>query len=168
MWEKDPLEERARKYREAVAPYLGGQELEAAGIFRRPGAWLQGGGLDPEHLLASVLAVFERVLRVFGRAEEKLRMGRLSKLPESFLLAVTWEKVYVFSYEGASGILIQAEIAAFDRDEIRIRSMAGGEVLSLETTEQGRTRSIELDGEVVSVYPGAAEVIAALSTARST
>jgi hypothetical protein len=124
---------------------------------------LQGGGLDPELLVASGLAILERVLRVFGRAEEKLRTGRLSKLPESFLLAVTREKVYAFRYEGATGTQIQEEITAFARDEIRIRSMAGGEVLSLEATENGRTRSIELDGEVVSVYPGAAEVIAALS-----
>jgi hypothetical protein len=163
MSENDPFEERARKYREAVAPYLGGQEFEATGVFRRPGPWLQGGGLDPELLLASLFAVFEGVLRVFGRAEEKLRMGRLSKLPESFLLAVTRDKVHVFSYEGASGVLIQEEIVAFDRDQIRIRSMAGGEVLALEAMENGRTRSIELDGEVVSVYPGAAEVVAALS-----
>jgi hypothetical protein len=50
----------------------------------------------------------------------------------------------------------------FDRDEIRLRSIAGGEVLYLDATENGRTHTIDLDGEVVDQYPGAPEVVAAL------
>jgi sporulation protein YlmC with PRC-barrel domain len=51
----------------------------------------------------------------------------------------------------------------FDRDEVRIRSIAGGEVLQISGMETGRTRQIDLDGEVVKKSPGATEVLAAIS-----
>jgi hypothetical protein len=72
--------------------------------------------------------------------------------------------VHAFKYRsGSEGFRIEEEMAAFDRDAVGLRSIAGGEILYLSATERGRTREIDLDGGAVEHSPGAAEVVAALS-----
>jgi hypothetical protein len=140
----------ARRYREAAEAYLGGRKVEAAGVFQRP-SWL-----SPGHET-------EGSFRGLEALEERLTHGRLGPLPTSFLLAVTKDKVHAFTYGGeGQDFQVREEIAVFDRDEVRMRSIAGGEVVQLSGMEKGRTRQIDLDGEVVKKSPGATEVLAAL------
>jgi hypothetical protein len=141
----------ATRYREAAEAYLGGRKVEAAGVFQRPG-WL-----TPGHET-------EGSFRGLEALEERLTHGRPGGMPASFLLAVTKDKVHAFRYGGeGQDFQVREEIAVFDRDEVRIRSIAGGEVLQLSGMETGRTRQIDLDGEVVKKSPGATEVLAAIS-----
>jgi hypothetical protein len=140
----------ATRYREAAEAYLGGRKVEAAGVFQRPG-WL-----TPGHETGS--------FRGLEALEERLTHGRPGGMPASFLLAVTKDKVHAFRYGGeGQDFQVREEIAVLDRDEVRIRSIAGGKVLQLSGMETGRTRQIDLDGEVVKKSPGATEVLAALS-----
>lgn len=145
--------EWARTYREAAEAHLGGRKVEAAGVFQRPGRWLG--------LVETV--TIEAPFRGLEWLKERLTMGRLGRLHGSFLLAVTNDKVHAFKYRGGQNFQVQKEIAVFDRDEVRLRSAAGGEVIYLSAPERGRTRAIDLDAELLKEHPGAAEVLAALS-----
>ena len=144
------MESAARRtYREAAEAYLGG-EVEAAAPFHRPGPLP----------LSATGAVLERALDWLNDRLE----GRVGRLRGNFLLAVTKNKVHALKYtSGSEGLRIEEELAAFDRDAVGLRSVAGGEVLCLSATERGRTREIDLDGEAVEHSPGASEVVAALS-----
>jgi hypothetical protein len=136
----------AQEYREAAESYLGGAKVDAAGIFQRPPS-MTGGGL-------------ERILDWLNDLLE----GRLGLLRGRFLLVVTPDRVYAFRFKDVGvGLRIEEEIASFDRDEVRLRSYAGGELFHLSATERGRIREIDLDGEAVTEASGAPEVIAALS-----
>jgi hypothetical protein len=123
--------------------------------------WSQGGsgGDLPTALSLGVLdGVFDWL--------NDLREGRLRLLRGRFLLVVTPDRVYAFRFKDVGGglrIEIEDEIASFDRDDVRLRSYAGGELFHLSATERGRVREIELDGAVVTEASGASEVIAALS-----
>jgi hypothetical protein len=143
--------EGATRYREAAEAYLGGRRVEAAGVFQRPD-WL-----SPGHET-------EGSFRGLEALEERLTYGRLGPLPASFLLAVTKDRVHALKYGGEGQTFqVREEIASFQRDEVRIRSIARGKVVQLSVMEKGRTRQIDLDGEVVKQSPGATEVLAALS-----
>jgi hypothetical protein len=88
-------EEWARKFRAALAPYIGEEELEAAGVFQRPDTFF---AFDDVFWMIGNL-----VMPLFGRLGERLTMGRLGRLRGSFVLAVTREKVRAFTHEGWSG-----------------------------------------------------------------
>jgi hypothetical protein len=136
----------ARMYREAAEAYLGGPKVEAAGIFKRPDdGWLSGSELGA---IASFFAALYWLVSPWG------------KLRGTFLIAVTKDKVHALKYGGTSeSVTAIGEIAAFDRDDVWVRSYAGGEVFLFED----RRHQVDLDGAAVEENPGAAEVVAALS-----
>ena len=137
----------ARNYREVAEAYLGGRDVEAAGIFQR----------EP----TSAHPVYAVLTRLFERLT---RGGLLSGLPEKFLLAVAQNKVYAFRYsDWRAKPQIQSELAAFDRDDIQLRRTPGGGVIYLRANEKGRADEIPLDGTHIDHDPGAAEVVAALA-----
>jgi hypothetical protein len=141
---KDP----ARIYREAAGAYLGGPRVEAAGIFSRPDEdwkdWLSGSEVEG---IASLFAWLYEMASQWGR------------LRGSFLLAVTEDEVYALKYSDDENFRVTEEIGSFGRDEVWLRSYAGGEVIYFES----RRHQIDLDGAAVKDDPGAAEVFAALS-----
>jgi hypothetical protein len=125
-------------------------KVEAAGVFQRPG-WLSPGhesegsfrGLEaPEETDPRTPRSPARELPARGHQGQGAR------------LQVRGE---------GQNFRVREEIAVFNRDEVRIRSIGEGDVLQLSVMERGRTRQIALDGEVVKESPGAAEVLAALS-----
>jgi hypothetical protein len=150
------LEAWAKRYREAVQPHLGEEEVEAAGAFER---W-RGGGSDAE----SILAPFVRLYEYFGGN------GRVGQLHTSFLLAVTRDKVHAFAYrQRGSNLVIRKQLARFDRDEIAFypEEGYGSDSLHLQVTEGGRphaeggrTHAIAIEDRTLG--PGAGDVLAAL------
>ena len=88
-------EERGREYREAVAPYLGREEIEAVGAFERPlrlweglTGWMFGG---------------------FTKKED----GRLGDIPEYFLVAVTKDTVHTFNRQDRRSDGVEGRVAEF-------------------------------------------------------
>jgi hypothetical protein len=140
------LEAWAERYREAVEPHLGEEEVEAAGAFERWRGW----GSDAEN----VVLPFVRVYEYFGG------QGRVGRLPTSFLLAVARDKVHAFAYrQRGSNLVIRKQLAIFDRDEIAFWGYGEG-LLHLRETEGGRTYDVPIDDR--RLEPGAADVLAAL------
>jgi hypothetical protein len=76
-----------------------------------------------------------------------------ARLRGFFLLAVTRDKVHARGYAGSERLVITREIAAFDRDQVWLRSSEGGELIYFED----RKHQVEIRGQ-----KGAAEVVAAL------
>ena len=168
----DPREEWARKYREAVAPFLGGEEVEAVGVFTREyEADSTQGWIDLVDLIQAVLRPFR-----------KKGQGRLAKLPKRFLLAVTTEKVHILAFrEGGSGddwrhplpkgqIAADEQIAVFDRKAISFTKRWGTwtEFPVLELMADGEHNRIDIKKDDLDrgTNPWAAEVVAALRQAK--
>jgi hypothetical protein len=123
-----------------VEAYLGGREVEAAGLFQRTPSWTRG------------------AVRLLQYANDQVAKGDIGRLPEQFLLAVTSDLVYAFEYLPNDTV---EELAVFERGDIRITG-ADHEIIFLVATQGGRTHDIELDATVLQKSAGAAEVIAAL------
>jgi hypothetical protein len=158
----DPVkrEEQARKYREMVAPYLGGEFVEAVGAFERF-EWWDWGDSD----IGWIISIFTRKSDERKRQE---REGGLRDLPEYFLLAVTEDRVRAFSLGSRYAKKVKSDIADFPREDVRIS--AGDDwvrVAVIELTEEGRRGRVEIRRDVLNEKknPWAAEVVDALEAA---
>jgi hypothetical protein len=145
----------ARIYREAAEAYFGayrdGPTVEAAGKFWRSVSEgrLEGGDDDP----AQFYLAGDFFRRLYGVFNPWVRLHGF------FILAVTRDKVHALAYGGFEKIEVTAVIAVFDRDEVWLRSDAGGKVIYLES----RKHQVALDGSVLEENTGAAEMLAALT-----
>jgi hypothetical protein len=153
------LEERKegpQRYRDAAEAYLGGPTVEAAGIFWRNVRGWTGSGIpdefDPDFPM--VRATF-RWLR--GMVSPSARLYGF------FLLAVTRDKVHALDYGGHEELVVTREIAAFDRDEVRLRRDAAGKAIYLEN----KRHRVELGCSALEENRGAAQVMAALSGSQA-
>jgi hypothetical protein len=148
---EENLEQRedwARKYGEAVAPYLGGEQLEVVGRFFHYEFWPGGAG-D----IAGILGLFESLYH-------SARGRRAHRVPRSFLLAVTGREVHFFKYfRKKSEIEIRDEVLVLDRDAIWF---IVGEDVNLAASEGDHTTYIQIDRESLD-EAGAAAVVSALS-----
>src|SRR5262245_14680145 len=140
----------ARMYREAAEAYLARPKVEASGIFQRTAGVGAGTGADEGDAVFLLEPLFDWLHGLISP------WGRLQG---NFLLAVTSDKVHALKWGGAWQSPVEAEIGVFDRDQVWLRSYAGGEVFYFES----RRHQIELDGSAVEANPGAAEVVEALS-----
>ena len=156
-------QELTRKYREAVAPRLGEEQLEAVGPFWGAG-WLNEDGEETGPL------------SIQGRLDAR-KVARGERLPGKFLLAVTEKKVHLFSYsvEFTAGDLVGTptvggEVGVFARGDLRFfrqkRSVFwvfSREVVTLRITRGEQTEDVGIDVSRLDLYPLATEVYAALS-----
>jgi hypothetical protein len=159
MSRKDPLEQQdwARRYRDAVELQLG-ERVEAVGPFERQRGLYEGKGAWE--------APFGKLIHeIFSVKDEK---GRLDELPESFLLAVTSDKVYALSYKQTRKKLeVKDKVADFDRKSTSVYKEEGGDWADvvLELIEDGRSSRIKVNRNALNAEknPWGAEVVAALS-----
>ena len=157
----DPIkrEERARIYRDMVAPYLGGEFVEAVGAFERNFDWG-----DWRH------SQFGRIIAIFTRESDERkrqeREGRLSDLPEHFLLAVTRDRVHAFNLGSGHSKEATGRVADFPREDVSFATSENwNPVPVIELAEEGRKGRVEVKSNVrdPTKNPWAAEVVAALS-----
>jgi hypothetical protein len=167
--------ERAR-LREAVEPHLGGEKLEAVGVFTRPFEPGATGGLTEASLAWNLI---HRLVTLFTRRDQ----GPLGILPKRFLLVVTTSKVHALSYrDGGSSdpwlpalppgqSAVKERIATFDRKAVSFSEGMGtwGNVAVLELTEEGERCSIDVKKDALDreKNPWAAEVVALLQRSQS-
>ena len=152
-------EDWARKYREAVEPHLSGKKAEAVGTFSRPEPWWEGS--DGAALIAGLIWLISRPFQ--GHVK-----GRLGDLPDPFLLAVTSDKVYAFSYaKTGEKFEVKDLVADFDRESITISKAGPGYysdvVLRLVDGERRRRITINRNALDAEKDPWAVEVVAALA-----
>jgi hypothetical protein len=101
-------EEYRRIYRDAVQPFVS-EPVIAIGVFNRPGG-IGRIGVAKVSPLASML---------MGRSAKKKSGG----LPTTVIVAVTADKVHVFSYKPArSTPKIEEEVATWDRRGLTVRT----------------------------------------------
>ena len=151
-------EEMKRKYREAVASHLGGEQLEVVGPFWRAGWLIDGEEPGPLSI---------------RRALDARQMARGQRLPPKFLLAVAKKRVHLFSYSVEfSGELVGTptvgeEVAVFARGDLRFfrqkRSLFSTEVVTLRVTRGEQTEDVGIDVARLDENPLAIDVYAALS-----
>src|SRR5262249_40144945 len=112
-------------YRELVGPNLGAEQLEVVGRFIRYDPWPGGAG-D----IAGLLGLAESLFR-------SARGQNAHRLPRSFLLAVTSNKVHFFKYRRKkSGLEIRGEVLVLDREAARF--VVGKETLTFVASEGGQ------------------------------
>jgi len=124
---REEFEEQTRKYRDAVAPYLGWKEVEAVGAFERPYRLSEEPGDSGVGLLWRW---------IFRRAARK-REGSLAELPEQFLLAITRDDVHIFRYRSEK---VEELLASLPRESVSFSTEVGtwAEVGVLEVSVEGR------------------------------
>lgn len=144
-------ERRAREYREAVERHLGGGEkVEAAAILER--RYFEIGSDD------------FGLLHLLQRAYHRRRKG-ISALPDRFLLGVTQDQVYAFSYRTKrSKYEVKKQLACFRRKDISFSGKGSRwEDPRLEEITDGQTQRIPLQGAISEKRdPLVAEVFEAL------
>jgi hypothetical protein len=168
----DPIkrEERARKYREAIALYLGGEFVEAVGAFERTDD-------DPLGWRHSDIGMIVNVFTVSSREKKRKEAeGGLSNLPDYFLLAVTKDRLHAFARRGGRySKKVKNHVADFPREDVRIYpGDDSARVAVIELTEEGQEGRVEVrsggpqvKSDVINPNknPWASEVVAALGAA---
>jgi hypothetical protein len=144
------LDEYRGKLFDEVSPHCGGEEIVAAGLFRRGGASASyaaskmGGGL---------------VYAAVGLARKKRSGG----MPEKVILAVTPTKLYAFSYgHKRSGYSVKKEVAVWSRDDIACSTSQAGGMTALTVSSPSEGEKIRLVGGSIKDDPWSQEVIEAL------
>src|SRR5436190_17577176 len=126
--------ERAKEYRRAVEPHLGGEKVEAAAIFERR-----------YFRLGDDFGLSYLVQWAYHRRKEGIRA-----LPATFLLAVTRDSVYAFSYRmKESEFEVKKQLARFNREDISF-SGKGSRWTDprLQEAKDERMQRIPLDGAI--------------------
>jgi hypothetical protein len=144
--EKQLAEHKAKLFDE-VRPHCGGEELEAAALFRRGGfgasyaASKLGGGLP-------------------YAAVNMMRKKRSGGMPERIILAVTPSKLYAFSWKPKrSSYQVKDEVAVWDRTAIRCSTEKAGNMTALVVESPGEDEKIRLVGGGVQDDPFSLEVM---------
>jgi hypothetical protein len=157
----DPVkrEERARKYREAVAPHLGGEFVEAVGAFERfdEDLGVVGGGIG---------SLIRAATTTSREKKRRKREGAHFDLPEYFLLAVTEDRVHAFSLRRS--MKVGDHVADFPRRDVSISPGDDWAIRGvIELTGEGRKGRIDVNHDQLNekTNPWAAEVVAALEAA---
>lgn len=151
----EQLAEYKQKLIEEVSPHIGGEQLEAVGMFRRGGfgasytASKMGGGL----LYAGV---------------NLARKKRAGGLPDKLMLAVTPTTLYAFTwkYKGRN-YKVKEEVARWDRANLQCSSGQGGNMTTLTIESPTEGEKATLVGAGIQDDPWSQEVIGALTNAAA-
>jgi len=148
----EKMAEWEQKFKDAVAPQLGGEEPLAAGSFQRAGQYL---------LTIPIIGQLGLLLYLVYQAINK---KRAAGLPMNFILAVTPTKVVAFKYKpgGYGKVRVGNEVASWNRSDIRIADRSDGPMASkitFETSENGQTERIVCNAPMLSKNPMSSKVL---------
>lgn len=144
-----------QKYRELVAPHVSGEEVLAAGAFRRGGA------------AASMVASKAQLGGVVYAAIKLFNKKKAGGLPERVMLAVTPERLYAFNF-GFKGrnYRIKEEVGVWDRAGLKVSTDRSGGMtaLTIESPAEGEKATLvgvgvkddPISQELMGVLQGAA------------
>jgi len=147
----DQVVEWRQKLRDLATPHVNGEELVAAGAFRRGGA------------SASFAASKAQMGGLVYAGVKMLRKKKAGGLPERVILAATPDKLYAFKlgFKGRD-YKIGEEAAVWDRAGLRISTERGSGMTALTIESPAEGEKATLVGVGVKDDPISQELIAAL------
>jgi hypothetical protein len=144
------LAEGRRKLIDEVTPHCGGEQVEAAGLFRRGGfgasyaASKLGGGLP-------------------YAAVQLARKKRSGGMPERVMLAVTPTKVHAFTFKTRGrDYRVKKEVAVWERAGLRCSTSKAGNMTALTLESPAEGEKVRLVGASIQDDPWSQEVMQAL------
>jgi hypothetical protein len=135
MSRTDKYEAYRERWMMEVAPHVQG-ELLAVGVFSRAGT-MGSFGLGKVSPLA-------------GMIKRGMEKGKTDNLPQSFVVAVTADRVYVFDYKPrGTGIKVKDPLRVWDRDQIHVHRTP------IKVGAMSNTYQVELAGQAaISIESG--------------
>jgi hypothetical protein len=141
------LAEYRAKLVEEVTPHLGGEAVEAVGLFRRGGSSASfaasklGGGLP-------------------YAAVGMMRKKRSGGMPDKVILAVTPTKLYAFSWKmKGRNYRVKDEVGVWDRSALRCSSAKAGNMTALTVESPAEDEKVRMVGGGIQDDPWSLEVM---------
>jgi len=150
-YDESELAEGKRKLADELAPRIGGEELVAVGLFRRPmfGASYAAGKLGGALPSAAI---------------NLARKKRAGGMPDRLILAVTPTRLYAFSFKPKGrGYRVKDEAAVWERSNLECSRGRGGNMTTLTIASPSEGEKATLVGSSVEDDPWSQEVIGELT-----